>query len=92
MSRLKILSRSHLDLIDKSQEIFSDNIIVNKEFKCESQIVDNTDDSNGNRNDDSHRNITLSDCFRPININEMFTIETTSNTSTKKATETWIPK
>ena len=29
----------------------------------------------------SNGNITLSNCFRPININETFTIEATSNTS-----------
>ena len=34
-----------------------------------------------NRNDDSNGNITLSNCFILININETFTIEATSNTS-----------
>ena len=37
--------------------------------------------THGNRNDDSSGNITLSNCFMLININETFTIEATSNTS-----------
>ena len=60
----------------------SDNIIVNNEFNCDAHIVENTDDSNGNRNDDSNENIDLSYCFRPTNINETFRIQVTSNTST----------
>ena len=59
----------------------SDNIIVNNEFNCDAHIVENTDDSSENRNDDSNENITLSNYFRPTNINETFTIEATSNNS-----------
>ena len=63
MSRLKILSvASSLDIIDEPKKYLSDNIIVNNEFNCDAHIVENTDDSNGN--------VTLSNCFRPININE----------------------
>ena len=60
----------------------SDDIIVNNEFNCDAHIVENTDDSNGNRNDDSNENITLSNYFTPTNINKTFRIATTSNTST----------
>ena len=60
----------------------SDNIIVNNEFNCDAHIVENTDDSNGNRNDDSNENITLSNCFRPTNINETFRTEAARNTPT----------
>ena len=60
----------------------SDNIIVNNEFNCDAHIIENTDDSNGNSNDDSHGNITLSNFFRPINFHETFTIKATSNTFT----------
>ena len=56
-------------------------MIVNNEFNCDVHIVENTD-CNGNRNNDSNGNITLSNCFRSININETFTIEATSNAST----------
>ena len=42
---------------------------------CGAHIVENTDDSNRNRNDNSNGNITLSNCFRLINISETFTIE-----------------
>ena len=73
---------SDLDTIDKPKESLSNNIIVNSEFKCDAHIVENTDDSNGNRNDDSNENIILSNCFRPTNINEAFEIEATSSTST----------
>ena len=72
---------SDLDVIEKPKESLSDNIIVNNEFNCDAHIVENTDDSNGNRNDDSNENITLSNYFRPTNINETFRIEATSNTS-----------
>ena len=37
--------------------------------------------THGNKNDDSNGNITLSNCFILININETFTIEAKSNTS-----------
>ena len=47
-----------LDVIDKPKESLSDNIIVNNEFNCDAHIVENTDDSNGNRNDDSNENVT----------------------------------
>ena len=60
----------------------SDNIIVNNEFNCDAHIVENTDDSNGNRNDDSNENITLSNCFRPTNINETFRTEAAPSTPT----------
>ena len=60
----------------------SDNIIVNNEFNCDAHIIENTNDSNGNSNDDSHGNITLSNFFRPINFHETFTIKATSNTFT----------
>ena len=60
----------------------SDNIITNNKFNYDADIVENPDDSNGNRNDDSNGSMTLSNCFRPININETLTIEATSNTST----------
>ena len=73
---------SDLDIIDEPKESLSDNIIVNNEFICDAHIVENTDGSNGNRNDDSKGNIALSNCFRLININETFTIEATPNTST----------
>ena len=63
----------------------SDNIIVNNEFNCDAHIVENTDDSNGNRNDDSNENVTWSNCFRPTNINETFRIEATCNTSTSSS-------
>ena len=59
----------------------SDNIIVNNEFNCDAHIVENTDDSSGNRNDDSNENITLPNYFRPTNINETFRNEAISNTS-----------
>ena len=60
-----------------------DNIIKNNKFNCDTLIIENTDDSNRNRNYDSNGNITLSsNCFRSININETFAIEPTSNTST----------
>ena len=71
-----------LNTTDEPKESLPVNIIVNNEFNCDTYIVENTDDSNGNRNDDSIGNITLSNCFRPININETFTIETTYNTTT----------
>ena len=67
---------SDLDKTDELKESLSGNIIVNNEFKCDARIAEKTDESNGNRNDDSNQNITLSNCFRP------FTIEATSNTST----------
>ena len=73
---------SDLDIIVEPKEILSDNTIANKMFNSDAHIVKNTDDSNGNRNDDNKGNITLSNCFRPINIDETFTIEATSNTST----------
>ena len=72
---------SDLDVIEKHEESLSDNIIVNNEFNCDVHIVENTDDSNGNSNDDSNENITLSNYFRPTNINQTFRIEATSNTS-----------
>ena len=50
---------SDLDVIEKPKGSLSDNIIVNNEFNCDAHIVENTDDSNGNRNDDSNENITL---------------------------------
>ena len=59
----------------------SDNVNVKNEFNCDAHIVENTDDSNGNRNDNSNENITLSNYFRPANINETFRIQATSNTS-----------
>ena len=59
----------------------SDNINVKKEFHCDAHIVENTDDSNGNRNDNSNENITLSNYFRPTYINETFRIQAISNTS-----------
>ena len=73
---------SDLDVIEKPKGSLSDNIIVNNEFNCDAHIVENTDDSNGKRNDDSNENITLSNCFRPTNINERSRIEATSSTST----------
>ena len=60
---------SNLDINDEPKESLSDNIIADNKFNCDAHIVENTDDSNGNRNDDSNGNITLSNCFRPININ-----------------------
>ena len=59
----------------------SDNVNVKNEFNCDAHIVENTDGSNGNRNDNSNENITLSNYFRPANINETFRIQATSNTS-----------
>ena len=59
---------SDFDIIDELKESLSDNIIVNKEFNCDARIVENTDDSKGNSNDDINGNITLSKCLRPINI------------------------
>ena len=59
---------SDLDIIYEPKESLSDNIIVNNEFNCDAHIVENTDDSNRNRNDDSNENITLSNYFRPTNI------------------------
>ena len=59
----------------------SDNIIVNNEFNCDAHIVENTD-SNGNRNNDSNANITLSNCSTPTKINETFRIGATSKSST----------
>ena len=73
---------SDLDITDKPKESLSDNIIINNDFNCDAHIVENTGDSNGNRNDDSNENIDLSYCFRPTNINETFRIQATSNTST----------
>ena len=72
---------SDLDIIDEPKVSLSDNIIVNNEFNYDAHIVENTDDSNRNRNGDGNGNITLSNCFRPININETFTVEATSNNS-----------
>ena len=43
---------SDLDVIDEPKESLSDNIIVNNEFNCDAHIVENNDDSNGNKNDD----------------------------------------
>ena len=74
---------SHLDITDELKESLSDNIIVNSEFNCNARIFEYTDDSNGNRNDNSNGNMTLSNYFRPININETFTIEVISKTSRK---------
>ena len=76
---------SNLDIINEAKESLSDNIIENNEFNCDTLTVENTDDSNGNRNDDSIGNITLSNCFIPINVDETFTIEPTSNTSTNNS-------
>ena len=56
-------------------------MIVNNEFNCDAHIVEHTDDSNGNRNDSSNENINLSNCFKPISINERFKFKVTSNTS-----------
>ena len=74
---------SHLDITDELKESLSDNIIVNSEFNCNAHIFEYTDDSNGNRNDNSNENMTLSNYFKPININETFTIEVISKTSRK---------
>ena len=71
---------SGIDVIEKLKESLSDNI-VNNEFNCDADIVENTDGSSGNRNHDSNENITLTNYFRPTNINETFRIEATSNTS-----------
>ena len=49
---------SDLDIIYEPKESLSDNIIVNNKFNCGAHIVENTDDSNGNRNDDSNENVT----------------------------------
>ena len=49
---------SDLDIIYEPKESLSDNIIVNNEFNCDAHIVENTDDSNGNSNDDSNENVT----------------------------------
>ena len=73
---------SYLDIADKPKVSLSDNIIISNDFNCDTHIVENTDDSNGNRNDDSKENINLSNCFRPTNIIETFRIQATSNTST----------
>ena len=60
---------SDLDIIDKPKDC-----LIISEFNCDSHIFEDTDDSNGN--------ITLSNCFRPININATFPIEAISNTFT----------
>ena len=73
---------SDLDIIVEPKESLSDTTIANNKCNCDAHIVENNDDNNRNRNDDSNENITLSNCFRPININETVTIEATSNTST----------
>ena len=73
---------NYLDVIDEPKESLSNNIIVNNQFNCDAHIVENTDDSNGNRNDDTNGKITLSNCFRAITIIELFATEATSNTST----------
>ena len=70
-----------LDIIDKPTESLSDKIILSNDFNCDTHIIENIEDSNENRNDDSNENIALSNCFRPTNINETFRIEATSNTS-----------
>ena len=62
-------------------------LILNR-VNCDAHIIENTDDSNGNRNEDSHKYITLSDCFRPTNINETFRIDLTSNSSTNRSSST----
>lgn len=62
---------SDFDIIDEPEESLSDKIIVGKEVNCDTQIVENTDDNNGN--------IVSSNCFRRININETFKIEKTFN-------------
>ena len=64
------------------KEVLSDNTIANNKFDFDTDIIENTDGSNGNKNNDSKGNNTLSNCFRPININEIFTIGAISNTST----------
>ena len=68
MSRLNNFICSDIDVIEKPKEGLSDNIIVNNEFNCDANIVENTDDSSGNKNVDSNENITLSNYFRPTNI------------------------
>ena len=73
--------RCDLDVIEKPKERLSGNIMVNNEFNCDAHTAENTDGSNGNKNDDSSENIALSNYFRPTNINETFRIEATSNTS-----------
>ena len=72
---------SDLDMIVEPKESLSDNTIANNKFDCDTDIIENTDDSSGNRNNDSNGNNTLSNCFIPININETFTIGARSNTS-----------
>lgn len=51
------------------KESLFDNI-VNSKFSCDAHMVEYTDDSNKNRNDDTNGSITFSNYFRPININE----------------------
>ena len=72
---------SDLAITDEPKEGLSDNMIVNNEFNCDAHIVEHTDDSNGNRNDGSNENINLSNCIKPISINERFKFKVTSNTS-----------
>ena len=79
-SKKDIIS-SDVAITDKPKEGLSDNMIVNNEFNCGAHIVEHTDDSNGNRNDGSNENINLSNCFKPISINERFKFKVTSNTS-----------
>ena len=72
---------SDLAITDERKEGLSDNMIVNNEFSCDAHIAEHTDDSNGNRNDGSNENINLSNCFKPIIINERFEFKVTTNTS-----------
>ena len=72
---------SDLAVTDEPKEGLSDNMIVNNEFNCDPHIAEHTDDSNGNRNDGSNENINLSNCFKPIIIDEIFEFKVTTNTS-----------
>ena len=43
---------SDLDIIDEPKESLSDTVIVNRDFNCDTHIVENTNDSSENRNDE----------------------------------------
>ena len=89
---IEIFICSELDIIVESKESLSDNnTIANNKSDCDTDIIGNTDESNENRNNDSNGNNTLSNFFRPININETFTIGEHS-IPPQTTTETWIQK
>ena len=43
---------SDLDIIDEPTESLSDTVIINRDFNCDTHIVENTNDNSENRNDE----------------------------------------